>query len=184
MLHAVRRFRIRIALISAAGLLLVAVSGCGTGQRSAEPKVEAASPQTRPLADRFEILRGSPHPPSEFMLARVHARSPKLWRAYRAATPNGPLWLVSGPGDELCLFAGAPLENSCAAARSPALQRGITLGIVEHPAEPSKREFVLYGVVPDGQRTVRIKVGSLPPRTLRVRRGAFSFRAREPVNKL
>jgi hypothetical protein len=117
------------------------------------------------------------------MKARMHSSAATFIQAHRAPTANGPIWLVPGASEEVCLFAGNPLENGCEPA-SQALRHGMTLGVVIDPADPSKRTFVLYGVVPDGQTSVQVRVGSDPAKTIPVRHGAFSVRAREPVVKL
>jgi hypothetical protein len=116
------------------------------------------------------------------MMARMGGAS-ALLRAHRAPTVHGPIWLVADANREVCLFAGDPPAYSCEPAPL-ALRRGIVLGVVENPAESSKRRFLLYGVVPDGRPTVRIKVGNHASRSVRVRHGAFSVRARQPVVKI
>jgi hypothetical protein len=117
------------------------------------------------------------------MAARMRGGSIRSLRAHSASTVNGPISLIVGRSGEVCLFAEHPFANSCTSA-SNALQHGMTVGVVEHPAEPSKRVFVLYGVVPDGEPSVTIQIGSRPPGTVRVHQGAFSIRAREPVVKI
>jgi hypothetical protein len=117
------------------------------------------------------------------MASRLEGPRRKGLTAHEGSSANGPVWLVADGSRELCLFAGDPLASFCTPA-SIALRRGLTLGVVVDPSEPRKRVFVLYGVVPDTQTSVRVKVGEGPARTIRVQRGVFSVRAREPVVKL
>jgi hypothetical protein len=103
--------------------------------------------------------------------------------AYEARTSNGPIWLVTSRSAQICLFAGIPPASSCAPG-SFALSHGLTLGVVIAPASPSRRRFVLYGVIPDGEDSVHIRIGGHIVKTIPARRGAFSFEARQPVVKL
>lgn len=139
-----------------------------------------ATPRT--LEAHFAMLRKPGSGLTRRMAAKVH-HEPFALRAHRAETAKGPVWLVSGRSDRMCLFAGKPLASSCAPG-SFALHHGITLGIVENPTDAAKRVFVLYGVVPDGLHSVRIRIGDRPAREIPVRHGAFSVRARELVVKL
>ncbi len=176
-----RRFRPRLGIYLLT-LLLPVLAGCGGGSPgvSGSPVDEGSA---KSLEQRFALLRAPGHPITGFMASRLEGPRRKVLTAHKGSSANGPVWLVADGSRELCLFAGDPLANFCAPA-SIALQRGLTLGIVVDPAEPEKRVFVLYGVVPDTQTSVQVKVGDGLPRTIRVHRGIFSVRAREPVVKL
>lgn len=166
---------------TAAMCFLLSACGAGTSQVS---QPDANNPAFRAqLVSSFAMLRTPSHRASRAIETRIPQKGPVAVSAHRGSTPNGAIWLVASARGELCLFAGDPLENSCE-PQSFAIQHGITLGIIEDPADPSKRVFVLYGVVPDGQTSVRVKVGDQAPRSVPVRKGAFSLRAREPVVKL
>jgi hypothetical protein len=176
-----RRFwpRLGIYLLT---LLLPVLAGCGgDSPRTSTSPVDGRSAKS--LEERFVLLRVPGHPITTFMASRLEGSRQKGLTAHKGSSANGPVWLVADGAGELCLFAGDPLADFCAPS-SFALRRGLTLGIVVDPAEPRKRVFVLYGVVPDTQTTVRVRVGEGLPRTIRVHRGVFSVRAREPVVKL
>lgn len=153
--------------------------GCGTAQQPPKPKVDWSSR----LSKQFAILRSPGRPASRLMQSRMHDTAQPLLPAHRASTANGPVWMVISSSAEVCFFAGIPPESSCEPAWV-ALRRGMTLGVVQQPADASQRMFVLYGVVPDGQHNVRIGIGNRAAEKITVENGVFSVRAEEPVVKL
>lgn len=137
-----------ILIAAAFWLLALAPIGCGASDYRSGPFSSARRHPMPSLASRFRILRSPGRGTSKLMADRMHLATGIHLQAHRSTTPNGPIWMVLGTEGEVCLFAGSPPENICEPA-SFALHHGIALGIVEHPADPSNRSFVLCGVGPD-----------------------------------
>lgn len=178
-----RQRRLNWLAVLASCALCGCVGGCGPGGGGTEPahgRQEVALPR---LAAAFTILRSKSVPPTRLMRSRMKEGRWVALSAHEAETSEGPIWLATSHSGQICLFAGAPPASSCAPG-SFALRHGLTLGVVTAPADPSRRRFGLYGVIPDGKDSVRIRIGEHTVRTIPVRRGAFSFGAREPVVKL
>jgi hypothetical protein len=89
------------------------------------------------------------------------------------------LWLVSS-GDIHCLVVGLGLGVSCTPT-STAQRKGITVGLTKasSPTE-APRLFLLTGMVPDGVRAVRLRVGKRASE-LAVRNNTFELRAQQPI---
>jgi hypothetical protein len=170
-------------LAVAACLLCAGLSGCGSsGTGSFSPPNPARNHATS-LSTAFPILRSPGEPLSRQMRIRMKVGRDVTLRAHRADTVDGPIWLVVSNHGRTCLFAGRPPASVCEPTNL-ALRHGLTLGVVEAPSEPSRRHFVLYGVIPKQKPTIRVRIGEHRIEAIRVRRGAFSLRAREPVVKL
>jgi hypothetical protein len=89
------------------------------------------------------------------------------------------LWLVAGRNIR-CLVVGLGLGVSCTSTER-AERKGIAVGLVKAPS-PTKapRWFRLAGMVPDGVRAVRARVGR-KTLELPVRDNTFEHRARQPI---
>lgn len=156
-------------------LCVIGVAGCGSATHSQQ---------------RFELLRGSGKAPTSKMAAQMKSvglgEDDQLIRVHRAETPNGGLWFAS-VGPKMCLFAGQPLAVSCS-PRSEVEENGLVLGLVENPSSPagpkSNRRYVIYGVLPDPRKTVRVKVGTREMQVVHVHDNAFSVRSSKPVFEL
>jgi Prokaryotic lipoprotein-attachment site len=164
----------------AALLSLLILSGCGRsgdlGQHTDPPATEAA------LSSKFSLLRTRDMRPTRAIREKLGRNGPIPTSTHRTSSANGPVWLVTASRQSICLFAGAPPASTCAPDQV-AIKDGLTIGTVIHPAEPARRYFVLFGVVPDGFGSVKVRIGDRV-KSIRVRRGTFSVRSREPVLKL
>lgn len=180
----VRRHRAIWLLALGSCLPFAGLCGCGAGSGNGEPVNRLRDDSVGRLRSAFFILRGDGQPPSALMRHRLGEEGSAVTpMAHHARTPVGPIWLVTSTSGQMCLFAGRPPASSCAPG-SFALKHGLTVGVVESPADPSRRRFVLYGAVPDRQKRIRVRIGWRPPRVIPVRHGIFALRAREPVVKL
>jgi hypothetical protein len=138
---------------------------------------------SRSLAAAFPILQSPAQPATKQMRFRLNEGWAAPLGAHEATTENGPVWLVAASSGRICLFAGRPPASVCEPV-SLALTRGLTLGVVEAPSDPSRRHFILYGVTPSKKRSIRVRIGAHQVRSIPVRNGVFSLRARRPVSEL
>lgn len=164
-------------------MLSASLSGCGASVGGGHPTDGKVEKHAAPLRATFALLRDDAEPATRLMKDRMGEGAAAALGAHEARTPNGPIWLVASNSGRICLFAGRPPASACESS-SLALKQGLTIGVVESPSDPSRRRFVLYGVVPDGRTSVKVRIGEHRIRTIPVRSGAFSMRAREPVFKL
>jgi len=163
-----------LAALAAAALAATAGGGCGDGEDdSTSARIErlTGSAQPAPLA----VLRGAPEPLPRAARAAI-AGSPtqrdlglRLDGAQRVRTRIGErLWVL--PGEQgVCIVRDRTGQAGCETNRRLA-REGFTLALPE-PAgqtDPSSRHYVVFGLAPDGVRTVRL-VRSRTRSTLRVR---------------
>jgi hypothetical protein len=96
-------------------------------------------------------------------------------------TKHGNFWLTAGHG-LVCAFQTRTFALSCDAVVT-VLKRGLFLGTVERPdAYASQRQhFLMIGIVPDGVRRVRLRVGARFPQWVSVQNNTVSADAHEPI---
>jgi hypothetical protein len=77
-----------------------------------------------------------------------------------------------------------PSMTSACGTLARAARSGIALQTYEVPANPSEppEDFAIVGLVPDGWRTVTVKVGAHPAR-VSVSRNVYSLDAKEPISE-
>lgn len=94
---------------------------------------------------------------------------------------HGNLWLTAGDG-LVCAFQTRTFALSCDVVGT-VLKRGLFLGTVERPGAlaSQRRRFLMTGVVPDGVRRVRLRVGTRSPQWVSVQNNTVSAAEREPI---
>lgn len=167
-------------LIAAACLTLCLATGCDSSTYGGS--APAAEPNAPVHHQRLALWGTRSIAAPQFLKHREGWPPSLLVGARRSVTPNGTLWLVIGPRQSACIFAGTPPASSCAPEKV-ANRRGLTLGIVMHPGDLDRRYFLLFGATPEGRRSVEVKMGS-SVRRVPVHRGVFSVRSAEPVVEL
>jgi hypothetical protein len=139
------------------------------------------------LASRFAPLRTRPEPMSSAAQRRALGAvgappgALALDDAQLIETEQGNLWLTAGDG-LVCAFETRTYALSCDLVAT-VLKRGLFLGTVERPAAyaSNRQRFLMIGVVPDGVRSVRLRVGAGSSQRVAVRNNAVSADAREPI---
>jgi hypothetical protein len=114
------------------------------------------------------------------ILGANQVRTLDFQQARVARTEKGlELWLVPG-SDIICLAVGPGRGVSCI-PRGKASKNGISVGLTKSPS-PTKPPtfFLLAGMVPDGVRAVRVRVGSKAIQ-LPVHNNTFQYAASQPV---
>lgn len=164
-------------------LLLVASTGCGHAPGASRVN---RIPSQREVA-QFHLLRG----PSDIMpfavtahLAHILAEQldgPLTAQFVRhAPTAQGTVWVFLTE-TALCLAQGNRGAVACSTP-SRAASDGISLGVFSPPstAVPRAHDFLLFGLVPDGVRHVRLKIGKRH-RTVKVRNNLYSASSDRPI---
>jgi hypothetical protein len=183
-----------VAAVAAAGVL----SACGTQERTAgEPPPPAAQKpwdrlredahdtEAGRLAGSFALLRGRPEgmpAPLLRKVAKTLGAQPEELQpqaAQHARTHDGAVWVLANRR-AVCLARAADGSVACEQA-DLVRRRGMALGTGGRPDPATGKPpfFLVYGLVPDGARAVRLRIGGKRSATVRVRRNVYSLRARE-----
>lgn len=90
------------------------------------------------------------------------------------------LWVANGRG-ETCIIQAHGGAVSCV-SRATLIETGVALGVVKlgPPPDHKPQEFGVVGLVPNGVKTVVVKVGK-KRRLLAVRNNSYSLRASFPI---
>ena len=100
-----------------------------------------------------------------------------FWKAARAQTVAGAVWVVPGHR-RICLVEATGGSVACDSV-ADVVDRGLALEIFRAPTRQISRphDFVIYGVVPNWVKFARVQAGKRRPRAIPIKNNVFALRS-------